>query len=679
MRTPRTLTLAAAALLSGALAGPAAAQREGYTFLSYVGSDVSLVSKSLDEETARVNTPVLSGDRLSTGNASRAEVILASGNVVRVDGRSELRFDRMARTYESEDERDLLYLERGALFVDVRDAQARDRAFRVDTDDATVVVPGGGAFRVDAGRRGTEVYAVSGEIEVSGRGGSARLRAGQLASIRGDEEIEVEDSDLPRDRFTRFVEDRRGRLESSQPTSYVPAEYEVESDAASFDDYGSWVYVSDWNRYCWRPTVVADWRPYSAGYWRWTPGGLTWVSYEPWGWLPYHYGTWGFDASFGWCWIPGSAYSPAWVYWSYTPSWVGWCPIGYYGYHDAVHRSTRRWHGSDGGHVRYPRLRGRVEVTQVDPRGWNYTSVSRLGARLDPARDIVRGERVGFRPGETAVIATSPLRIDRASGTAPAVVQDAVRRVATESAEPRGGGTAPVNEGLTALLRRDPRLSPSAEQELRRVPVARGGDQGLRPLSPDQVVRESPSRAADPPIRVMRDGGRTVISPGRGTRPDASRDEGWRSPSSPAPRAVEPRAVARPTRDDSGWRAPRYERDRGSVTRRQDWREAPPAREASPRGSTAYRPARVAPREAPVTRDAPAQRREAPRYEAPRDAAPRQAPAPRSEASRYEPPRHEAPRQAPAPAPRVGPPSAPAPAPAQHAAPAAPRGSGSRR
>ena len=55
------------------------------------------------------------------------------------------------------------------------------------------------------------------------------------------------------------------------------------------------------------------------------------MSYEPWGWLPYHYGSWDWDAGFGWYWSPGAYYSPAWVYWSYTPSWVGWCPIGYYG------------------------------------------------------------------------------------------------------------------------------------------------------------------------------------------------------------------------------------------------------------------------------------------------------------------------------------------------------------
>jgi hypothetical protein len=638
MRNLAKPTLLAAALAAGVLAGPAAAQREGYTFLSYVGSEVSLASNGADVEAARVNMPILPGDRLTTGGASRAEAVLASGNVVRVDGKSDLRFERMARTYESDDDRDLLVLERGAVAVDVRDAEPRDLAFRLDTADATVLAPGRAGFRVDTGRRGTEIYAASGEIEILAQAGSVLLRAGEYAFVSGAEEIDVEAADLPRDRFTRFLEDRKMRIESAPTAGNVVSDYEYEADVASFDDYGSWVYVASVGRNGWRPTVASDWRPYSAGTWRWTPAGLTWVSYEPWGWLPYHYGSWTFDGSFGWCWLPGAAYSPAWVYWSYTPGYIGWCPVGYYGYYDNYYRSTRLWWGLDSGGVHAPHLRGRVDVSQVDPRGWNYVAAGRIGSRLDPSRDVIRGERVPFRPGETAFIATNPLRIDRGASPAPVAVQQAVRRM-TDAASPRAGAPAP-SEGLAAVLRRDARLSPAAEQELRRSTGLRTREDTFRPVTPDRLVTSA--RTDEAPVRS---GVRT------GT-PYISRDDGWRSPSSPAPRVVE-RTPERPVRVDSGWRAPRRldqsrTGDAATPRSRSDWREAAPSRISPRNDAPAVSRERVAPREAPAARDAPSHR--------------------------YVPSSPSGP-----PAPRAAPPSAPppqhvAPAPAPQAAPAGPRG-----
>jgi hypothetical protein len=621
----------AAALAGGLLAAPAAAQREGYTFLSYAGSDVSLASRGEDEEAARANTPILAGDRLTTGAGSRAEAVLASGNVVRLDGKSDLRFERLARTYEADDERDLLVLERGAAAVEVRDPEPRELAFRLDTADATVLAPGRATFRVDAGRRGTEVYAVEGEIEVLGLAGSVLLRAGEYAFVSGAEEIEVLAADLPRDRFTRFLEDRKTRIEAAQPPADVASDYAYEADAASFEDYGSWVYVGSVGRNCWRPTVAPDWRPYSSGTWRWTPAGLTWVSYEPWGWLPYHYGSWTLDASFGWCWLPGSAYSPAWVYWSYTPGYIGWCPVGYYGYYDNYYRSTRLWWGTDSGGVHSPHLRGRVDVTQVDPRGWNYVAANRLGARLDPSRDILRGDRVPFRPGETAFIASNPLRIDQASGPAPLAVRQAIRRI-TDASSRVAGAPAP-SEGLTAILRRDARLSAAGEQELRRTTGLRARDDAFRPVSPDRLV--TAVRTEEFPVRS---GVRT------GT-PYVSGNEGWRSPSSPAPRVVEPRTVDRSNRDDAGWRAPRHLDSRrfgdtAAPRSRDEWREAPPTRLAPRPQPGNFRSGRFVPREAPSPRSAPPQRF-APSGPSAPQAAPRSAPSPQ--------------RSAPPPAPQAAP------------------------
>ena len=652
--------LTPAALIIGAvLSLPAAGQRESYSFVSYAGADVALLSSASDEETARINTPVLSGDRLVTGAGSRAEVVLASGNLVRFDLKTELRFDRMVRTYESDDDRDLLVLLRGAVAAEIRAPETGERAFRLDTDDATVVVEGRGHVRVDAGRRGTEVYVLSGEAEVIGRGGQAVLRAGQYAFIQGTNEIEVQNIEPPRDRFTRFVDERSDRRPQGGGATWVASDYEYESSLASFDDNGSWVYASSSDRWCWRPAVAADWRPYTYGTWRWTPCGLTWVSYEPWGWLPYHYGSWFWESAYGWLWRPGSAYAPAWVYWSYSPSYVGWCPIGYYGHADD--RSTRNPRGGDGGAHRIPHFRGRVDLTRIDTRGWNYAPSTRLGGRLDPSRDILRGEHVPFRPGETGIISTSPLRIEKGSAPASVAVRDAVRKI---SQSPVSRNPLPVNEGLTAILRRDANLTPAAEQELRRSLVPLRARETLRPVSPDALLQPrggeaAPARGDDWRMTTSRGRAISRVDVPSSRKPDPVRENGWRSPASTAPRDLSPRPTEVAGQNDTGWRAPRAAdglRARETPVKRSadgDWREvpsrAPVSRsepsEVAPRRdvrspvlgpeAAPHRTERMAPRSAPAP--GPHAAAVAP---APREPEPAPAPAPRAPAA----PRNESPR-----------------------------------
>jgi hypothetical protein len=90
--------------------------------------------------------------------------------------------------------------------------------------------------------------------------------------------------------------------------------------------YGRWVDCSYGQ--CWVPArVAADWQPYSNGQWIYTEYGWTWVSNDPWGGNPYHYGTWASLPGYGWSWVPGTVWAPAWVTWSYSNSYVGWAPL----------------------------------------------------------------------------------------------------------------------------------------------------------------------------------------------------------------------------------------------------------------------------------------------------------------------------------------------------------------
>jgi len=95
----------------------------------------------------------------------------------------------------------------------------------------------------------------------------------------------------------------------------------------NLDPYGEWVDDPDYG-YCWHPTGVDEnWAPYTDGYWAYTDGGWTWVSYEDYGGIVYHYGRWAHIPGEGWVWVPGETWAPAWVSWRTSDDYVGWAPL----------------------------------------------------------------------------------------------------------------------------------------------------------------------------------------------------------------------------------------------------------------------------------------------------------------------------------------------------------------
>jgi hypothetical protein len=102
---------------------------------------------------------------------------------------------------------------------------------------------------------------------------------------------------------------------------------------ANFDDalspYGEWADV-DGTR-VWRPSPSAvgeDFQPYATnGQWLSSDYGWYFQSDYPWGWAPFHYGRWALDANYGWVWVPGTVWAPAWVDWRLGGGYIGWAPL----------------------------------------------------------------------------------------------------------------------------------------------------------------------------------------------------------------------------------------------------------------------------------------------------------------------------------------------------------------
>jgi hypothetical protein len=96
---------------------------------------------------------------------------------------------------------------------------------------------------------------------------------------------------------------------------------------ATLSAHGDWQ-VSPRYGEVWRPRVAIGWRPYYYGSWLWTDEGWYWDSDEPFAWAVYHYGRWVYDPAWGWVWLPGYQWAPAWVTWRFGVDAVGWAPLG---------------------------------------------------------------------------------------------------------------------------------------------------------------------------------------------------------------------------------------------------------------------------------------------------------------------------------------------------------------
>ncbi len=618
----------------GLLPVPARAQRNGYSHLTAIEGSASVISEANGEVDARVNLPLAEGDQVATDAGGRAEIELADGNRFQVAGESRVRLDAVAGQEGSSAEESSINVLEGS--VAAESLTGGDSALRIDTPDASVYLPAQSQARVNIeAARGTSVVVRRGSAEIRTRAGSTTVDQGSYLLIRGGEQAEVERGSFSRDRFDIWVADRTdSTLEAynSASAQYVEGS-DYDEDVAVLDDYGQWDYSPTYQQDVWRPTVSADWSPYSSGYWYYTPIGASWVSYEPWGWFPHHYGNWFFDAAFNsWCWSPAYQYSPAWVYWGYSGSYVGWCPAGYY-----RGSSGRRW---GRGNLA---INGVFDPARIDiGRGWRFLGVDKFGQPFD-RRSILSGRSVAGRLGTSLAVTSQPavVPISGRAGMAPALLRSYARSAPQAISRQT---TATRSAELTPFLAREKTLPPAT----------------IRALTQENTARlDSSNRSLTGPraARLSGIGSPRSVSP----RSIPGRQEAWRTPQG-VNRAFETNTRAVPSAPRnlaarSDWRERPSSRavppgPRAKTSSNESWRgryDAPPAQRVI-EGIDRGRRVETAPREFPQRYDNSPRRFEAPppqRYESPRrlEAPPRNfEPAPRQRYEAPPPQRFAAPR-----------------------------------
>ncbi len=317
------------------------------------------------------------------------------------------------------------------------------------------------------------------------------------------------------------VHARAEEYEANDDTSLaVGGEIDVGTFHERLSPYGRWVYVAPYGE-VWVPrSAVADFRPYYDGRWVLTEYGWTFVSDDPWGWATWHYGNWVMAESFGWVWIPGVVWAPAWVTWRHGGGYACWAPAAPIGYGVVYAASSPAWVAVEERHLAEP-----VSVRHAAvPASQTATYVSR-------AQELAPPTRVG-------TVAVNP-------GPHPAAVSAATGRPVQPVA-----ARAVTGRGTDAIATAP--LAPRPPEPVQRVMEHRGWN-----IAPTAPAERSQSMATPTPMRQPTMQPRPPATggihlpqpPERSVRPQAPPRHPFVAPGPARPNAPAPATPARKKKD----------------------------------------------------------------------------------------------------------------------------------
>lgn len=286
---------------------------------------------------ASINTPVNDGDKIWVPDNGRVELQFTGATYLRADENTEIEINRIS--FNTDDRIIQIAMPQGRVYANYKGYYSRDSVLQIDTPIVSAMVYGDSRFDINVIENGTtEVSVFDGTVYIETQTGTTKVRAGNMLTIDAENSAEISPR-RPKDNWQTWNISRDSFLMSNRTSSrYLPPS--LSAYCSDLDQYGRWIYTTDYG-YVWTPRlVVSTWAPYRHGRWVWMYDDYVWISYEPWGWVPYHYGRWAYRVGIGWFWVPPAVnavfWSPGFVAWVYTPTYVSWVPLApgeiYYGY-----------------------------------------------------------------------------------------------------------------------------------------------------------------------------------------------------------------------------------------------------------------------------------------------------------------------------------------------------------
>lgn len=256
------------------------------------------------------NWPVAEGDRLRLrGRDARADLRIGS-TTLRLGSGAELWLQQL------DGQAVVLQLQDGTLAV--RLAAIDGDAFgpvEVRTREGRWLPRRPGHYRFDRESDATQASVWRGELQFEAFDSALTIPEGRRADLWLDKPDGGRRSatryawaPVQRDSFADWVARDERQDDAPQSARYVPPGITGWQD---LDRHGDWIPDSDQGP-LWLPRAVpVGWAPYQMGRWAWvSPWGWTWIDAAPWGFAPFHYGSWvRFDGR--WAWSPGRG-EPHW-------------------------------------------------------------------------------------------------------------------------------------------------------------------------------------------------------------------------------------------------------------------------------------------------------------------------------------------------------------------------------
>jgi FecR protein len=263
-------------------------------------------------ERAILNTPIVEGTRLVTGNDGLAEVEFENESAVRLTGDSEVKFTQLLMS-DTGAKINQFEVTKGLVYLDT--ASKGDDIYRVKAGNATLLVHRDTLMRLSAGDDKLQVAVLRGDVQLENQAQPVSIHKKQTLTIDSTkpEQYAVVNSADP----VRF--DNWNKEREDYTKTYASSGDAGPSRAYGMQDlnyYGNFFYANGYG-YAWQPFgfagSMASWDPYSNGAWSFYPGlGYSFASAYPWGWLPFHYGSWAYLNGAGWAWLPGGGYTGQW-------------------------------------------------------------------------------------------------------------------------------------------------------------------------------------------------------------------------------------------------------------------------------------------------------------------------------------------------------------------------------
>ena len=300
--------------------------------ISHVEGTVQLLDdKGVVFDQAHVNMPVTQGMHIKTGSDGRVEIQFEDGSVARATPNSAINFTQLQRSSDG-DTITRLEPAAGLTYYEVNN---RDGSFSVHFGPYIVSSTKDSIFRINLEQSPVHVAVMRGSVHVqTGDENGIDVGKNQMAALdMSDASSHVVAQSVKADSWDEWNADRDkalGQLGARATMARAMTGSPNDPAWSDLDYYGNWYSMPGYGM-GWMPAgVSAGWDPFASGYWGYYPAfGYTFISSNPWGWMPYHCGAWNYFNNSGWMWFPGNcgwgAYGSGW----YPTTTVWRCPRHY--------------------------------------------------------------------------------------------------------------------------------------------------------------------------------------------------------------------------------------------------------------------------------------------------------------------------------------------------------------